>query len=117
MVMRKSENQNELLRVLADHEKRICVLEKKQPTKTNREKSWFRYGSTIEKIVNLIGEGFFNTPHSISDIIAKLKTKDFHLEAPDLTLPLRKVVRKGLLERTKKKSDGSFSKTWLYVKI
>ena len=109
---------NEILRILKYQERRIRALEgKKQPPKISKAKTWYRPGSTTEKIVNLIGEGFFNTPRSISEMIAKLKTRDFHLKAPDLTLPLRNVVRRGLLERTKKKSDGSSSKTWLYVKV
>ena len=108
---------NELLKIIKNHEQRICALEgKKQLPKINVEKTWYRPGSTSEKLVNLTGEGFFKTPRSISEIIAKLKTRDIHLKASDLTLPLRNVVRKGLLEKTKKKSDGSSSKTWLYVK-
>ena len=116
--MAKIKNLNEILKVLSNHEKRIRALEgTKQPIKISRAKTWYRPGSTAEKIVNLINEGFFKVPRSISEIIAKLKTRDFHLKAPDLTLPLRNVVRKGLLERTKKKADGSISKTWLYAKV
>jgi len=108
---------NKILRILENHEQRIRSLEGKKETKPmGKAKPWYKPGSTIEKIVLLIGGGFFNIPHGISEIISELKTKDYHLEAADLTLPLRKIVRKGLLERTKKRSDGSTSKIWLYVK-
>ena len=115
--MAKSRSLNELLNILTNHEKRIRALEGKKPsTKISEIKIWYQPGSTIDKVVNLIKEGFFKTPRSISEIISELETKDYHLKAPDLTLPLRKIVRKGLLKRTKKKRDGSPSKTWLYVK-
>lgn len=105
-------------RLLKDHEKRISVLEKKKVSKTtSKTKTWYRPGSTIEKIVTLIEEGFFNKPKSLSAIISKLKTKDYHLKASDLTLPLRKIVREGLLRKTKEMPDGTVSKKWLYVKI
>ena len=116
--MTREKGLSEILKTLENHEQRICSLEgKKQPQKISGAKTWYRPGSTSEKIVNLIGEGFFQDPRSISEIIAKLKTRDIHLKASDLTLPLRNVVRKGLLEKTKKKSDGSSSKPWLYVKV
>ena len=78
--------------------------------------SWYKKGSTIEKIIILINEGFFNKNKTIGDIIEALKAKDYHLKQPDLTLPLRKIVRKGLLKRTKDLPDGTKSKLWTYVK-
>lgn len=103
---------------LEDHENRIFVLEggkslAGQPKKTN----WFKPGSTTAKILDLINEGFFKKPKSISEIISEFKTKDYHLKPSDLTMSLRVVVRKGLLKKTKDMPDGSKSKKWMYIKI
>lgn len=105
----------EIKKILGNHEKRISALEGRKTVKTdNTVKTWYKKGSTIEKIILLIEEGFFSESRSISNIISELKTKDYHLKASDLTLPLRKIVRKGLLTRTKRNDDGSPSKNWLY---
>ena len=103
--------------LLENHEKRITLLEGKKIQKIEeRKKSWYKPSSTIEKIICLINEGFFNKPKSIGDIVTELKNRDYHLKASDLTLPLRKIVRKGLLKRTKELSDGSKAKKWHYIK-
>lgn len=115
--MVKENEASKIFRMLKNHEKRISALEKR-PIKTGSKiKTWYKSGSTIEKIILLIEEGFFRIPRTIGEIISELKTKDYHLRAPDLTLPLRKVVRKELLKKTKINADGSQSKNWLYVKV
>jgi hypothetical protein len=102
---------------LDDHEKRITALEgTRSIKKAEKTKEGYKPGSTIEKLVLLIDEEFFNAPHTIREIILELKTKDYHLNASDLTLPLRQLVRRGLLKRTKTNADGSQAKNWLYVK-
>lgn len=107
----------EIDKILQDHEDRLANLEGKNKTNIKKkDKDWYKAGSTIEKIVGLIANKFFNEPRTIGDIISELKTRDFHLKASDLTLPLRKIVRKGLLRKTKKYRDGSSSKKWLYIK-
>ncbi len=80
------------------------------------DKTWYKQGSTIDKIIRLIDEGFFRTPRSIREIIQKLAEKDYHFKAPDLTLPLRNIVRKDLLKKVKDLPDGTKSKVWRYVK-
>lgn len=108
----------EIKKILENHEKRITALEGRKTSKPDtKTKNWYKPGSTIEKIISLIEDGFFNTPRTISEIISELKTKDYHLKASDLTLPLRKIVRKGLLVRTKRNADGSLPKNWLYAKV
>lgn len=102
-------------------EKRLDILEGKkkivQAGQTDdKDKTGYRKGSTIDKIIILVNEGFFNKPKTITEIIVELKSKDYHLKASDLTLPLRRIVRKNILERTKKYSDGSESKNWMYIK-
>ena len=108
---------NDIQKILIDHEKRISQIEKpKEKGNPVKSKEWYRPGSTIEKVVLLINEGFFNKTKTITELIAKLKSKDYHMNSSDLTLPMRKIVRKGLLEKTKTNSDNSVSKVWVYVK-
>ena len=101
-------------------EKRLDVLEGKKVSTTKEQKekevTWYKKVSTIHKIVILLNESFFDKPKTISEIVEELKSKDYHLKASDLTLPLRRIVRKSLLTRTKKNSDGSETKNWMYVK-
>jgi uncharacterized protein (UPF0335 family) len=116
--MSKENGASKIFKILQDHEKRLAALEGKKFAKTKEKaKTWYKQGSTIEKIILLIEEGFFNIPHTIKEIIAELKTKDYHMKASDLTLPLRKIVRKGLLKKIKRNADGSPSKNWLYMKV
>lgn len=105
----------EINRVLQDHESRLAILESKKKI-LDKQASWYKPGSTIDKVVKLITEGFFNKPKSLKEIIYKLKEGDFHLEPSDLTLPLRKIVRKGLLRKTKQLFNSAMSKKWLYEK-
>jgi len=110
-------NQKEINKILKNHEQRILFLEKGNASKkTLKTESWYKPESTIGKIIGLINEGFFINPKGLKEIIDRLKEKDFHLKASDLTLPLRKIVRKKLLEKTKKLPNGKMSKTWLYKK-
>jgi len=109
-------NLKEITKILQDHELRLFRLEGKKKVSKQKE-SWYKPGSTVDKLVKLISEGFFNKPKSIKEIISKLKERDFHLKASDLTLPLRKVVKNNLLEKTKQIGNGDVSKKWLYKKI
>lgn len=110
-------SQREINKVLQNHEQRISALERLGiPKKVLEAESWYRPGSTIEKIIMLIKEGFLNNPKGLKEIISRLEEKDFHLKASDLTLPLRKIVRNGLLKKTKQLPDGTMSKNWLYKK-
>ena len=107
---------SKIVEMLQNHERRIAKLEgKKIVMAEQKTKTWYKPGSTIEKVIFLVKERFFKTPRAISEIISELKTKDYHLKASDLTLPLRKVVRKGILKRIKRNADGSPSKHWFYV--
>jgi len=108
---------NEVLRTLKDHETRLSKLEGTKPTITKEEnKTQYNINSTRGKIMFLIEEGFFNSGRSIKDIIFELKTKDYHMKSPDLTLPLRKMIHEGILTRKKTTSENLQSKNWLYKK-
>jgi len=107
-----------ILKTLQKFEERISSLEgKKVNIPKEKTKSWYKTGITIEKVISLLGEKYFDKTKSIGEIAAELKTKDFHLSASDLTLPLRKIVRKGILKKTKTRTDGSVSNKWLYKKV
>ncbi len=80
-----------------------------------KEKTWYRSGSTTEKIVTLIEENFFKQNRTIKDIITKLKSMDYHYQPKDLTLPLRVIVRRQLLAKTKDLPNGKKSKKWTYI--
>jgi len=85
-------------------------------TRKKEESTEFRPGTTAEKILNLIEEGFFDKNRTISDIVNQLKSRDYHYKSTDLTLPLRRIVRKQNLKKTKELPDGKKSKQWTYVK-
>ena len=108
-------NANEIVKILQDHERRLGALENKKKH-IAKEGVWYKAGSTIDKIVKLISQKFFDRPKSLKEIISKLEEGDFHLKPSDLTLPLRKVVRKGLLRKTRQLAGGTASKKWLYAK-
>lgn len=84
--------------------------------KPTQKKSLIREGSTSDKISELISEGFFDANRTISDIVAELKTHDYHFKSTDLTLPLRTLVRSKMLKKTKELSDKTTSKLWTYVR-
>ena len=113
--------QNDLKLILAtlqSLDKRISLLEGKHgATSKASSRQWYKSGSTIDKVITLVNEKFFDQTKSIGEITEELKTKDFHLSASDLTLPLRKIVRKGILRKTKTRTDGSASNKWLYEKV
>lgn len=109
------EDLKQINKILQDHERRLSILEKKEKI-VAKKGSWYKPGGTVDKLIKLISEGFFDKPKNLTEIISELETKDYHLKASDLTLPLRRVVRKGLLGKTKKMANGVVSKRWLYVK-
>lgn len=87
----------------------------KQTGKTT-QKGTIKSGSTIEKIIELIDENFFDTNKTITEIINELKTKDYHFKSPALTMPLRTLVRNGKLKKTKDLPNNKKSKYWTYVR-
>lgn len=108
----------DLARLLADHGKRISILEnKKNPLKIESDTVWYKPDSTTALIVNLVEEGFFKKPQSMRDIISELKTRDYTRKPSELTPSLRQIVRKNLLKRTRSFTDGTKSKKWLYIEI
>ncbi len=103
--------------ILRDHEKRIASLERKSaPLIRQEEETWYRQDSTIAKLMALRQRGFFDTPRSLRAIITEFDMRDLRFKPSDLTLPLRKIVRKGFLRKTRHAADGQPSKSWLFVR-
>jgi len=111
-------NEEEIKKRFEKIERRLDKIEgKKIPSNKEKEKkTWYKKNSTVHKILILVDEGFFDNFKTISEMITELKSKDYHLRASDLTLPLRRIVRKSILKKTKTKLDSSKSKNWLYIK-
>lgn len=114
--MSKQNELREIRSLLRDHEKRIVALEGKPRVQRRSKIPWYKPGSTVDKVVPLVEEGYFDLPRSMNEMISELKTRDYHLKPSDLTLPLRKIVRNGILKRTKINADDSPSRVWLFVK-
>jgi len=76
----------------------------------------FKDGTTGAKIFELIKDSFFDTNRTITEIVQELKTYDYHYKSTDLTLPLRTLVRKNILRKTKDLPSGNNSKLWTYVR-
>ncbi|MBU4300519.1 hypothetical protein L6303_05425 [archaeon] len=111
--------EKEFKAILDDHERRITLLERKEPASKSKEvkseklANWYRKGSTTEKILSL--GNFFNQPRTVKEMLDKLKEKDYHFKASDITLPLRNIVRNGSLKKTKTLNNGTKLKKWAYV--
>ena len=88
----------------------------KKSITTPPKKRKIRKDTTGDKISQLISDGYFDTNRTISDIVEGLKTYDYHFKSTSLTSPLRVLVRKKALKKTKNLSDGSKSARWTYVK-
>jgi len=110
-------NNEEITRRFEAIEKRLDLIEgtPMKDVSTKAEKKWYKKGSTIHKILLLVEEDFFDNPKTIAKTINEFQSKDYHLKASDLTLPLRKIVRKGILKKTKTNKDNSLSKKWMYT--
>jgi|SRR3989344_646073 len=110
----------EIMKILDEHERRLALLEgkkiaKAEKTGEGKTKISYKKGGTTEKIISLNDENFFHQPRTINQIIDKLKEKDYHFKASDITLPLRNIVRNGVLRKTKLLDDGTKSKKWVYL--
>jgi len=113
--------EKQIKNIIDDHERRITLLEGKKLSKSEKingrkPKIENKKGGTTDKILSLNNDGFFNQPKTINQILDKLKDKDYHFKASDITLPLRRIVRNGVLKRTKLLRDGTKSKNWVYLR-
>lgn len=100
----------ELKKILADHEKRISVLEKDidSTPKVKRQKSGKT--SIMDLLIELKGDGFFNKPQFRNNIVQKLEESGNIYGGDSLNFPLRQALKSRMLGR--KKINGK----WGYVK-
>lgn len=61
----------------------------------------YKFSGLTEKIYELIKEGFFDKPRTISDLQKKLKDRTINKPTTSLMVPLRLLITKDLLDRTK----------------
>lgn len=103
------------------NEKRIAGLEaklygttkdvKNVPSTRVGGKTWYKADGTPAKLVGLVEEKFFDSPKTLNEVVVQFEAKDYHFKLSDLTLPVRQLVRHGLLRREKK------GKQWAYIKV
>ena len=112
--------EDEIRKRFEENEKRIDALEaklngtelKSANAKVKVEnKVWYKPNSTVGRLMGLFSEGFFDTSKTLTEVSTQFKARDYHYELSDLTLPVRQLVRHGLLRREKIDSK------WAYVKI
>lgn len=60
-----------------------------------------KFSGLTEKIYELIKEGFFDKPKTISDLQKKLKDRTINKPTTSLMAPLKLLITKDLLDRTK----------------
>lgn len=109
--------------MLEDHERRLSALERRismidadlkqtvtDTTIGGKTKPRGKKNSTAAKLAELITDGFFDERRTLNDIISHFKKMDYHFKQSDLTMPLRRLVRKDLLRR--EKVDGK----WAYFR-
>ncbi len=61
----------------------------------------YKFSGLTEKIYELIKEGFFDEPKTISDLQKKLKDRTINKPTTSLMAPLKLLITKDLLDRTK----------------
>jgi hypothetical protein len=67
---------------------------------------------TTPRLLNLIEEGFFAQPRSLTEIRESLDERGFHYRLEDLGTPLRRMVRRRHLRRSQAAVHGK--KIWRY---
>lgn len=97
--------------------KSVSTHQKSRIKSVSTTNSWYKKGSTIEKIWALNEGNFFDQPRTIKEILEKLTEKDYHFKASDLTLPIRSIVRNGKMKKTKDLPHGQKSKAWMYARV
>jgi hypothetical protein len=73
--------------------------------------------TTADRLLDLKKRNFLNEPKTGAQIIEEFKSIDLHFKLPDLTLPLRNLVRSGELKRTKNLPGGGKSKKWMWLAL
>ena len=72
-----------------------------------------KFSGLTGKIHELIGEGFFKDPKTISEISKRLQRKGYKTPTTALSGPLLELVRKDFLERDKPEGEKSIYKYFI----
>jgi hypothetical protein len=70
-------------------------------------------GGPTQYIQELIGDGFFKKPKTVSEVKAELGNRAHHIPIPVLSMTLMRLCRAKVLRRTKEKGAGA-KNTFLY---
>ena len=102
----------EIKRILADHEKRIKELEKATRLKRDvKPRTEDNYSGLVGGIRFLIDNGFLNEPKSVNEIMEELKREGYHRSTASISkmLSVDFTRNKKILNRIKE------GKVWKYV--
>lgn len=112
-----------IIEQLADHEKRIRVLEggkvknsvEKNPTDSGKKRSRAKGIDLNSPIMGLYNDGFFDDLKTDNDVIKKLRAQVLTPRRASVSNVLRRLAspKKGLLER---QGDGTKKNPWKYRK-
>ena len=115
------ETLKDALNIYKENEKEIRQVLKLSGNNKDRdrdiEKQTKHKKTTADLLLDLKKRDFFNEPRAGVQIIEELKSMDLHFKLADLTFPLRKLVRRGELKRTKDLPGGGKSKLWMWFAI
>lgn len=102
---------DEIKKILDNHEKRISKLEKKLEAGIKKPKKLTAERKTISDHLDYLkSEGFFDQPKKTREIVERLAQEGYHYPPESLTYSLQKAVQKKVLGRVKKE------KKWAYCK-
>ena len=115
------ETLKDALNIYKENEKEIRQVLKLSGNNKDRdrdiEKQTKHKKTTADLLLDLKKRDFFNEPRAGVQIIEELKSMDLHFKIGDLTFPLRKLIRRGELKRTKDLPGGGKSKLWMWFAI
>ena len=98
----------EIKKILEDHEKRLKEIEKIVFSK--KRKFFTQRKSILDHLLYLKSEGFFDQPKTLKEIVERLAQEGYHYPQQSLTEPLRRAVRQRVLGRIKQKGKWAYCK-------
>jgi tRNA(Ser,Leu) C12 N-acetylase TAN1 len=93
----------EIRKILKDHEERISRIEKilQKPRETKP-----KLGGIHANIIELVEEGVFNEPKSLSEVATELRIRGHYYSRDHVAVALLRLVRKKILRRIQQKREG-----------
>src|SRR3989338_7849139 len=81
---------------------------KKEGVKSSHGKSHENFSGLTKEIFNLVQEGYFKEPKTISEIAKKLHQRAVNKPTTSLMKPLRLLIHKRIIEREKPDGKGHY---------